>query len=125
MLGIRFYENQAFDSWQGDISQFACDVCILAETETATSPASILLRASTEVPWASVAASAPRHVGISFRACGAMPEKALAQLRVDCEQGGQLSAISRVTFIVSNAMEHQQIQAALETHFAETPSWLS
>lgn len=124
MLGIRFYENQAFDSWQGDISQFACDVCILAETETATSPASILLHASKEMPWASVAASAPRHVGISFRACGAMPEKAVAQLRVDCERG-QLSAISRVTFIVGSAVEHQQIQAALETHFAETPSWLS
>lgn len=124
MLGIRFYENQAFDSWQGDISQFACDVCILAETETATSPASIILHASTEVPWATVAVSAPRHVGISFRACGAIPEKALAQLRLDCEQG-QLSAISRVTFIVSSAVEHQQIQAALETYFAETPSWLS
>lgn len=124
MLGIRFYENQAFDSWQGDISQFACDVCILAEAESVASPASIILHASKGVPWASVTASAPRHVGISFRACGAVPEKIVAQLRVECEQG-QLSAVSRVTFIVNSALEHQQIQAALETHFAETPSWLS
>ena len=133
MLGIRFYEKQAFDVWQGDFSHFACDVLILSDTEVmeaAGAPASQILRASANAPWGSFLAmetAGPCHVGISYQACGGAKEKIVAtvtHLKNYCEQRS-CAHLARVTFIVQSSAEYLEVQEALETHFAETPSWLS
>ncbi len=133
MLGIRFYKNQAFDVWQGDFSHFACDALVLSDAELVKAgyaPAGQILRAEAHAPWEiflTAAMETPHHVGISYQACGGEPEKVaatVAHLKPYCEKK-MLAHIIRVTFIVQSAVEYQCVQEALETHFAETPSWLS